>query len=209
MIRGDGEKRQNNVPVNFRNPMKKTVIAMALAISGLTLAAAASAQVYVGGSVGEAKWNASCEGTTNCSTHSNAYDLIAGYNLNSNWGVEATYYSLGTISGSVDQATANIRATGVDLSAVFKADLGNKWQLFTKLGMADNRVEITATDGSLNVGMSNRSADPVAGIGATWTVNPSFALRVEFDERRLKIEVPTYSSTGNVARLNVGIVASF
>ncbi|MBC3910050.1 MULTISPECIES: porin family protein [Undibacterium] len=185
--------------------LNKKIIAAALAISGLFAGATASAQVYVGATVGQARWNMDCAGTSSCKTNDTSFNILGGYNLNSNWGVEASYYSLGTVKASAGGLSAELKATGIDLAGVYRAQLNTNWGVFTKLGLAYSKGEATASFGNLRGSTSENSAQVMAGVGVTYAFTPNFAARAEITTRK----VDFVGSSGNITNLNVGVQAAF
>lgn len=189
----------------------KKIIAAVVAISGLFINTAANAQVYAGATVGKARWNVDCAGTTNCKTNDTSFNILGGYNINANWGVEASYYSLGKIKagfGSVPgigNVTGEMKATGLDLAGVYRAQLANNWGIFTKLGVAYSKGEGSVSLANYSISDSKNSTNVMVGIGATYSFTPSFAVRAEIDSRKVDFNY----TNGNITNLNIGVQATF
>lgn len=191
--------------------MKKIIIAALVLTSGITLTSSAQAQqVYLAGTVGESFWNANCSGTTSCSTHDNDYKAILGYNFNSHWGIEASYFSLGQLTANLNEINGTIKATGVDLGGVFRTGFTENWGLFAKLGVSDNRANITANE--ITVGSNSvmtKKAELFAAFGVTYSITPDFAFRADVDTRKVEVDANHLKSSGNVTSLNVGAQVTF
>jgi len=141
--------------------MLKNKIRVVAAIAALTLSGFASAQAYLGSSVGQAKWKDDCKGSVNCDTSGNSYKLFGGYNLDNNFAVEASYFSLGNISADFNQknvtANSKIKGKGFELAGLYKYDFNNEFSAFAKLGIASTKTE--STTNLANVISSNISND--------------------------------------------------
>ncbi|MFZ6742167.1 porin family protein [Undibacterium sp. JH2W] len=183
----------------------KKIIAATLAISGLFIGTTANAQAYAGATVGQARYNVDCAGTTNCKTNDTSFSILGGYNLNANWGVEASYNDLGKIRANVSGVAAEIKATSFDLAGVYRAQLNNNWGVFTKLGLAYSKGEATVSYSGFSASVSKNATKVVAGVGATYAFTPNFAGRAEITSRRVDL----IGGDANVTNFNIGVQASF
>ncbi|MFZ6639940.1 porin family protein [Undibacterium sp. TC4M20W] len=183
----------------------KKIIAAALAISGLFIGTTANAQFYAGATVGQARWNMDCAGTSSCKTNDTSFNILGGYNITPNWGVEGSYYNLGTVKANVYGIAAEMKATGIDLAGTYRAQVGNNWGLFTKLGLAYSKGEATAAFNNLRGSTSKNSTQVVVGIGATYAFTPNIAARAEIASRK----VDFVGGDGNITNFNIGVQAAF
>ena len=172
----------------FKN---KVLVAM-LAISGLLLSATASAQVYVGGTVGKAKWNDDCQDTVQCNTSTNAYKILSGYNIDKNFAVEASYFSLGALKVSgVDMGVnfnGSAKGTGLELAGLYKLAFSDDFGGFAKVGLARTKADARiSSPGLFSASDSTTSTQPVFGVGLTYKISKELALRGEFENHRMKI----------------------
>ncbi|MBC3929429.1 outer membrane beta-barrel protein [Undibacterium sp. CY21W] len=167
--------------------IKKNIIAAALLATGFAMSASASAQAYVGGTVGQAKWNADCQGTTQCDTSDTAFKLLGGLDLYPNIAVEASYFSLGKATANVSGIKAEFKASGVDLVGVFKTTPVNGFVGFAKLGVGYIKGETSVSVGSLAGSTSKNSAQAVAGLGVTYQLTNNVSLRAEYERRDAKV----------------------
>ncbi|MBR7776938.1 outer membrane beta-barrel protein [Undibacterium rugosum] len=194
--------------------LKNKLISAGLVAAGLLLSAAASAQVYVGGTVGKAKWNNDCSGTSTCSTNANTYKLLGGYNINNTFAVEGSYYSLGTIDASyrdaTTSATGSLKAKAFELAGIAKYDFTNELTGFAKLGVASVKTEGSASANVAGLGSfagsgSTTSTQPVFGLGLTYKLTKELALRGEFETRKVKFG----DDKSAVNNLSVGLQYAF
>lgn len=195
--------------------LKKNLVVSLLAFAGLLAGANVSAQtapsqVYVGGTVGQAKWMDDCKGTTTCDTTSNAYKLVAGYNVDKNFAFEASYFSLGKISATATSGSTTGRieakATGFELAGVVKQNFTEDFGGFAKLGLARISADATANvPGVMFASQDTSSTQPVLGLGVTYNMTKELALRAEFETRRVKLG----ADKDTVRNFSVGMQYSF
>jgi len=133
--------------------MKKILLAAAL--STAFVAAPASAQVYIGAGVGIANTDASRF----------SVKVLAGYQHDRHWGIEAAYTDFGSYRGS------NADALSLALTATLPLD--RRWALMAKAGAASNRTRVAG---------SSDHADALVGIGVAYAVNRHFGLRLEYEQ---------------------------
>ena len=140
--------------------MKKILAAAAL--SAALAAAPASARVYLGAGLGIAHTDSS----------EFSWKVLAGYQHNRYWGIEAAYTDLGGYRGS-DADSVSLAFTGT-------LPLDRRWAIMGKAGAASNR---THTPGS------HDNVDALVGIGVAYTVSRRFGWRLEY-EHYGKVETP-------------------
>lgn len=173
--------------------------------TGILASAGASAQSYVGASVGQSKWAVDCSGATSCSDTDTAYKVFGGYNFSQNLAVEATYSSLGTINATVGTISADIKASSFDVAAMFKAPVSKDWVLFAKLGVGAVKGEVDASMGSVSGSTTKNATQAVAGVGAIYNVGQDFGIRADIDTRKVDL----VGSSGNVTNVSIGAQVSF
>ena len=187
--------------------IKKNIIAAAFMLAGLTLAASASAQVYVGAAIGQAKWDISCAGLTTCKTSDTSYKFIGGYDFTRIFGVEASYFSLGELNFSNNVLKAETRAKGFEFSGVVRTPQFVGISGFGKLGVAAVKGE-TNSSGTIAVESSKTKAQVVYGVGMTYTFTEKTSLRAEFERRKVDV-ANVANATANVNTFSIGIQASY
>ncbi|MBC3936615.1 outer membrane beta-barrel protein [Undibacterium rugosum] len=180
--------------------------------AGLLMSAAASAQVYVGATVGKSQWRNDCNGTSMCSNTSDTYKVFGGYNINSTFALEGSYYSLGATERSVQNQFGSyyhkLKASAFELSGIAKYDLTNELTGFAKLGVATIKEENAVDNTYLGFGrsagtFSQNSTQPVLGLGLTYKLSKELSLRGELETRKVK-----YGSK-SVSNLSVGLQYAF
>lgn len=191
--------------------LKKNLFVSLLLLAGLGIGASASAQVYVGGTVGQSKWNVDCnQSGVSCDKTTNSYKIIGGYNIDKNFAVEASYFSLGKVKanaaiGAVN-ASAEAKGTGFEVAGVLKHDFTEEFGGFAKLGVARVSVDTKANVPSVfSLSEDTTSTQPVLGLGLTYKVSKEIALRGEFESRRVKIG----DEKNTVNNFSVGVQYTF
>ncbi len=188
--------------------LKKNIFAAAFAVACALVSAHASAQAYLGGTVGRAKWNLDCAGTDSCTTTASGYKLYTGYEFTSFVGVEAAYVSLNEATARIGGLSASFTGKGLDVAAVFKTPSYKNFQGFGKVGVAYMKGELTASFAGASAADNSYSTQGLIGFGALYQLNKDISLRAEFDHRRVKVS-GFNDSTSNVNMFSVGIQSVF
>jgi OOP family OmpA-OmpF porin len=188
--------------------MKKNIIAAALLATGFAMSASASAQAYVGGTVGQARWNVDCQGAGQCDKTDTAFKLLGGLDLYPNIAVEASYFSLGKASASDSGLKGEFKASGVDLVGVFKTTPVNGFVGFAKLGVGYIKGEVNASYGTLKGSLSKNSAQAVAGLGVTYQLTNNVSLRAEYERRDAKV-ADVDGAKVTISNFSVGVQYAF
>jgi OOP family OmpA-OmpF porin len=190
--------------------LKNKFLVAVLAATGFMMSAAASAQVYVGGTIGQSKWNDNCNLTTKCDKTSSAYKLLGGYNLDKNFALEASYFSLGKMNATANvggtNANISVKGTGFEFAGVAKTDFTEEFGGFAKLGVARVKADSNSVISGLGkYSQDTTSTQPVIGFGLTYKITKELALRGELEMRRVKLG----NDKDNVRNLSVGLQYAF
>jgi OmpA-OmpF porin, OOP family len=178
---------------HFAPPWEKTMkrITGAALIGAAMLAGSASAQgidshsFYLGGHIGEATANDACDDFSggsgvSCSDRDTSWKILAGYQINRHFAVEAGYVDFGAVEASGPGGTARLRSHAFDLVGLGILPVGNRLSLYGKLGIyhatSDGKVRTVL----LNADTSDDATDLTFGFGASFDLTPRFALRGEW-----------------------------
>jgi opacity protein-like surface antigen len=168
--------------------MKKLLFAL---IAGAAAMGAAQAQqagtpkAYVGVGIASADHSFDLPGTTNSSTDGfkASGKLFGGYEFDQTWGVEAGYtdfrkshsnYTLNGVPGRADSDGHSFYIAGKAT-----APINEQWSVFGKLGAAQNKQSLSATDVSLN--RSDSKTEVYGALGAQFNINKQVALTAEYE----------------------------
>jgi len=158
---------------------------------------------YVGGNVGESKYNLGCP-TGNCGDKKDTtYKIYAGGKFNNALGLEIGYIDMGEPDfGSNSQ----ISARGLNFSGVFGFPIGTNSSVFAKLGGLWGRTKLTAPAA---VNVSTGKTDGwgwSGGLGALIGFTPQWGMRLDIDRYQFK-----FASAGHdtVDTATIGLQYSF
>ena len=187
------------------------MLAVALAVAAT--ASAQAADWYVGGALGQSRFNGSL-GTapagfsvTEFDRTDTGFKLFAGANLNPNFAVEGGYVGLGKASLTVTEdgeggsVSGNVKGDGYFVDLVGKMPVAQNWALFGKLGVFHGKVKASAGDGS----DSDSGTSYKFGVGAEYALTKTIAVRGEWERYRFK----AFGDSGNANLLSVGVTLAF
>jgi len=162
-------------------------------------------------------------GTTESqNTNRTGAKFFAGYDFTKNWGIEGGFASLGTPEykyGGTVNGQDRFKATSWNLAGKGTLPLGDKFNIFGKLGVSSNRASSsTATTGGLvqNVSATKTRTDTLAGVGGTYHINSNISVRLEYESygkfgNAVNHVVATPGETGRatIGLWSVGMVYKF
>ncbi|MFZ6770499.1 outer membrane beta-barrel protein [Undibacterium sp. Di26W] len=176
--------------------MKKLSLAT-LALTALTAHSFASAQAYTGATIGRSEQAINCSFATTCDSKSNNFKVFGGYNIDKNFSVELTYFSLGSASYSFPASvsafsavatpgamvTSKVKQSGLSLAAIYKLEFNETFGGFAKLGIANVKEERTFyIPGAANPDSSSSFNKALVGLGLTYKLAPDWTLRAEVEK---------------------------
>jgi OOP family OmpA-OmpF porin len=139
------------------------------------------------------------------------FGLAGGYQLNDHFALEFAYVELGsvsyrsvaTVSDGIDQFDADISletsADGPAVSVLGILPIGERFSLFGRAGLsflnATGTARITRDGASDRASQSSQKSDPVLGVGAEFSWNRHFAIRLAWDRY---FDVGTEDVTGDI-----------
>ncbi|WP_415898009.1 porin family protein [Neptuniibacter sp. QD72_48] len=170
--------------------MKKTLLATALISGILSQAAMADSNFYLGGGVGKTSVDyVEVTGATITDDSDTSWKFFAGYNFNKNFAVEFAYQDLGENSADVLNVPVKIDGDAYSLALLGKLPVGEKAEVFAKLGYA----RIDADADVANTTVSESESDVLYGLGANYSVTEKVDLRLEWERMDFEDEVDTVS----------------
>jgi OOP family OmpA-OmpF porin len=193
--------------------LKKNILAAAFVLGSALLSAHAAAQTsYFGGSVGRAKWDINCTGTTSCHTAAGSWKLFGGYDFTPNFSVEGAYVYLNEVGASSTPTVSSLKATfngrGGDLAVVGKMPLANNFLGFAKAGIAFMKGEVVTSTFRTAGSETHYSGQPLIGFGAMYQVDKKISIRAEVDFRKVKVAGVTQTTFG-VTNYTIGMQSEF
>lgn len=204
--------------------LKKIACAVALLGAGSTfivpaaIAATAAGQspYYVGASVGQSKYKDIPQGLRNVDDKDTGYKVYGGYQVNPNWGVEATYFDLGKFTGNetvlngrtVVPVSASAKATAWGLAGVYTAPISNGFSVFGKLGLVRTELKTSASGVGFDANQKENRTGANFGFGAKYDFAPNLAVRAEW-ERLNKFGRDDTTGKTDIDFLSAGITFKF
>ncbi|MBR7783176.1 outer membrane beta-barrel protein [Undibacterium luofuense] len=179
--------------------MKKLLISTYF-FTGLLTCAAASAQVYIGGSVGRYNWDAACVGIS-CKTSDTGFSVFGGYQINSTIAAELSYKDTGTLhttGSSAGNLPTDVKGKSLAISALANAPIYQDLSAFAKFGIGYMRAEIR--NGALG-NFDHSSWQPVLGVGLNYKLNKNLTLRGEVESQKFDMSYSKKSMLGYSAGL--------
>ena len=149
-------------------------IRLLLGVAALSLAGAAGAAqpdlsaVYVGGTIGQAKYKDGCAGVNDCDDKDTAWRLLAGYQFNRYFAAEAGYHDLGEASA----AAGATEGKAWELVGIGAYPVVDKLSVYGKLGAYRGELE--------GPGGKETNGDVTYGAGLQYDLVKSVGLRGEW-----------------------------
>jgi OOP family OmpA-OmpF porin len=166
--------------------MKRMIAVAVVAICGLCLPAWAG-----DGYVGASYMSSSADFATVLESHSadsDGWKIFGGYNFMKYFGVELTYYDLGSFDVTEGDNPIKADITVFDFSGRGILPLGERFALFAKLGYSTVDVDFTSEGGS-----SARDWELLYGIGASVSLSKSFGIRAEWESWNVETSLDAWS----------------
>ena len=173
------------------NTLRNLTGAMLLSTAVMSVHAADEG-FFVGGGLGASYGPKSCDvieghSGTKCDDKDFAWKLLAGYQFNPTFGVEAFYTDLGKLKTSYsadnDSAEYNRKMKGYGLAATASWPIDKQTSLFGKAGFAHTTADVTAkgTEESGQYSEKFSNNDFMAGAGVKYDIDKNLSFRVEWE----------------------------
>ena len=186
----------------------KKISIIVCATAGMLVSSFASAQTYLGGSVGQNDTNNNCNYSTTCDSKATSFKVFGGYDINKNFAVESSYFSSGKTSVNAGLLGGmEIKKTGLSLAGLYKYEFNEALAGFAKLGVARIKTETSyQTSGLSPYSASYTENQALLGLGLTYKISTNLSLRGEYEKYNPK----TFSSRGTaMSNLSVGMQYNF
>jgi OOP family OmpA-OmpF porin len=174
--------------------IRKVLVASALALSGLLAATQASAQAFVGGSIGQSDIDGDITAglITSGSTDGKdtAFKVFGGYMFNRHFGVEGAYVNLGEVSYSGDffgdlVTGGKVEVSGFNVAALGSYPISEQFSVFGKIGLFIWEAEASDTTGGVPFSDEADGTDISFGIGLGYNFSRNLGVRAEWERFKL------------------------
>lgn len=169
--------------------MMKKIAALALIGSIFSLpAAAADSGFYVAADLGMAQYSGDTRSAFTSASFEDPGVIVigGGFRLNPYVGVEANYNAFGEsvieTYGFGAYAKETLKTSAFQAAAIGRYPIGNKFELFAKLGVTNLKMEYTMTSTFGGDSQSTSKTNLLAGIGGQFNINPRFGIRVQYQD---------------------------
>ena len=187
---------------------KKNIIVAAFALASLCASVSAAAQTYAGVSVGKTSWTEHCVTSGYTCRNSTAFKFLGGYEFSRHWGVEASYYDIGTLKFPAYDYYSGVeyKSNGIDLAAVVRFQFGeSNLSGFVRTGLAYDHGQTKERF----YHQSNTSSYPTIGLGLNYKFTETVSGRFDIDARLTKSSSDYYTSSTATSSINFGVVTKF
>ena len=169
---------------------KRAFAAIGVASTLLIAAGQASAQAYVGASIGQS--DIDDEITTGLITSGSvdgkdsAFKVFGGYMFNRHFGIEGAYVDLGEASysgffGAATVTGGSVEVTGFNVSALGAYPINEQFSVFGKIGLFIWEAEASDTTGGAPFSATADGTDLSFGVGVGYNFTRNLGVRAEWE----------------------------
>lgn len=163
--------------------MKKIIITAALLSASIPFLAHAEG-TYLGANIGSAKIKSSVDGFSS-SDHNTGGKIYGGAQLTAPFGVELGYVNFGrsdkNFNAGVNTGSVSVKPSAVYAAATATAPINDRFSVFGKLGVTENRAKINATLNGVANNRTRNHTDALIGVGATYAVSKEVSAVAEYE----------------------------
>lgn len=167
--------------------MKHIILAVlfAFAVSPiLSIAQSNDHKIYVGGHIGQAKAQSSCDGLAgtgiSCDDTDTSWKVLGGYKFSRNFAAELGYIDFGEIKASAPGVSVSFKSHAFDLVGIGILPVVDRFSVYGKLGVYHGTVDGHAAVGAASADVSDDATDLTFGFGAAFDIMRQVALRAEW-----------------------------
>lgn len=188
-------------------PIPSFSLQLLFTLSLSLLSTGVAAQSYVGIAAG--KMSASLKCKNSCQTSATNLKLTGGVDLGSNWSLESQLNIASTMKGAFERINANAESSishkGIDLAALYRWRLNEKFALFSRTGLAYTSSEVKNSNAGSASTTRYSALKPVIGAGLVYAITPLTYLRGDLEIRQARSD----GNNGNITGLSLGIQSAF
>lgn len=167
-------------------------------------AGTASAQGYVGGTVGFSNFSVDCPGGTNCDTQDTAFKVYGGFTVAPHVAIEVAYIDFGSTTSRTNFGSLNyytVDSSALVLNGAYRWDFSPKWAGIARLGLASVSSDLNGLAGN----DSDSAINLYAGFGIEYSVAKNLKIIGAFDLTTFEVG----GSDGSLNSISGGLQFSF
>jgi OOP family OmpA-OmpF porin len=189
--------------------IKKALAALGAA-SAMLFAGQASAQFFIGGSIGSSDMDdeitAGLITSGTVDAKDTGYKIFGGYMFNRNFGIEGAYVNLGEVSysgsfGALPVTGGKVEVDGFNIAALGAYPINEQFSVFGKIGLFLWDASASDTTGGAPFSASTDGTDVSFGIGASYQFTRNLGARAEWELFK--------TDNADATLLSVGVVWKF
>ncbi|MBI5926576.1 MAG: outer membrane beta-barrel protein [Aquabacterium sp.] len=193
--------------------MKRILLAAALvALTGAVGAEMTSFRI--GATLGSARIDMDCSGTTTCDKTDTSFKIYGDYRLSDMWAVEAGYMKLGQLKataydpGDSTTSESTVKVTAPYLALAGRAEIIPDLNCVVRVGLARVRTEMHVTEPTLPVDLRLKTikVKPYVGLGLEYSIMPTLQAVAGADFTHAEAHDLV---TGTVRSFNLGVQYGF
>jgi OOP family OmpA-OmpF porin len=174
--------------------IRKVLVVSGLVLSGLLAATQASAQAFVGGSIGQSDIDSDITGglitSGSVDGKDTAFKVFGGYMFNRHFGVEGAYVDLGEVSYSGDffglpVTGGKVEVSGFNVAALGSYPITEQFSVFGKIGLFIWEAEASDTTGGVPFSAKEDGRDISFGVGVGYNFTRNLGVRLEWERFKL------------------------
>ena len=189
----------------FRICVRCLLVAMTWIGSG----AAAAADFFVGVGAGPDRGRVDCVASFACDSSGTASKLFAGYQINNEVELRATYFDAGHFKGGDTtplgtEFGGTFKVSGLSLAGGYRWQFASSWSLSGRVGLGVARTHFDYANtvfGSAN----KTTTQPLLGLGLAYAMTPNVRLGLDYDVTRFKV----HTTRGPLQMLGLAVQYSF
>jgi len=174
--------------------VRRILTAALVTIRGLCLPAMAG-EGYVGASYMNTNFDIETE-VESGSLDSDGWKIFGGYNLMKYFGVEVTWYDLGSFEQAIGEDSYKAEIQVFDVCARGIIPLGERFELFARVGYSNVSVDLTVTDAvpvPTTTSVDATDWELLYGIGAGVKLGKRFGIRAEWESWDVETSLDAWS----------------
>ena len=187
--------------------MKKIAAALLLSTAVAAPAFAADTGFYAGVALGRSNTGNIAANTVMTKSSDTVGSILAGYQFNKNWGVEALFGGAGKFTATTGTVNLSGKTDVFSIAATGTLPMSNALSLYGKLGIASARTSLSSIPASNAAGKTASNA--TFGLGLQYNATSAVGIRLGWDRYRAEVTAAPATNKFNENVYSLGAVFKF